>query len=90
VFIRADNARWLDIRRKQGFSQIGTKCNETWADGTTGDTHVFKLDLRAPASEQRRTHTVQHLDKTLTDLTQGEPAPSALPEGKAISRSRRI
>jgi len=75
VFIRADNTRWLDIRRRQGFVQIGTKSNETWADGTIGDTHVFTLDLRAPALEQRRQRTLQHLDETVASLTQGANAP---------------
>jgi GNAT superfamily N-acetyltransferase len=75
VFIRSDNTRWLDIRRRLGFTQVDTKRNELWADGTTGDTCVFRFDLHAPTPKQRRQQTLLHLDETVASLNQGAPAP---------------
>jgi GNAT superfamily N-acetyltransferase len=49
VFIRDDpqNKHWRDVRKKQGFVQIGVKDNVQWADGSIASMHVFVLDLYA-------------------------------------------
>ncbi|MBR0967869.1 GNAT family N-acetyltransferase [Bradyrhizobium diazoefficiens] len=69
VFIRSDNTRWLDIRLRQGFVQTGTKRNELWADGTTGDTHTFKLDLCPQHNAERAKQAIQYLGQTLAAIS---------------------
>lgn len=47
-FIRDDNEKWLGIRRKLGFVEIGTQYVSHWADNTSGNMIVFRRDLYAP------------------------------------------
>lgn len=76
-FIRADNKRWLDIRRKLGFVDIGIKQNECWADGTYGDTHILQFDLHTlrPAPQQQQ-QALRHLEQTV-EVLRGSDAPGS-------------
>lgn len=53
VDIRADNARNLGIRAKEGAVYLCTRRGVTWADGSTADTHFFILSL-SPGTETSR------------------------------------
>jgi GNAT superfamily N-acetyltransferase len=75
AFIRADNQRSQDIRKKQGFAYAYTLQDEKWADGSIGDTHAFILDLRASTPELRHQQTIQNLGLVLAFLSQGAHAP---------------
>ena len=77
VFIRADNQRSQDIRKGQGFAYAYTIANETWADGSLGDTHAFAMGLRAPTPDERRQIAIDHLEDILGFLNQGPHAPKA-------------
>jgi hypothetical protein len=45
VFIRADNLRSQEIRKKQGAIYTHTKHNEIWADGSIADANCFEIDV---------------------------------------------
>jgi L-amino acid N-acyltransferase YncA len=88
-FIRADNKRWLDIRRRLGFVNVGIKRNDCWADGTYGDTHVLQFDLRAfePALQQQK-EAIRHLEQTV-DVLENSDTPPAGNREAATSPSTR-
>jgi RimJ/RimL family protein N-acetyltransferase len=71
VHIRSDNKRWLGVRQKLGFDQVGIRRVEEWADGTPGDSLIFRLDLHAPTLE----HTVRHLGEAIVSFNQGALVP---------------
>jgi GNAT superfamily N-acetyltransferase len=68
VFIRDDNTRSQEIRKKQGFTFVHTKRGEIWADGSVGDTYSFMLDLTGAKLNQRRTNATQHFQEVLASL----------------------
>jgi GNAT superfamily N-acetyltransferase len=80
-FIREDNKRWLEIRRKLGFVEIGTKHVPRWADGTSGNMIVLRLDLHAPKPQAQR--TLSCLEETLSFLQTLQEKPN-----EAMTRSR--
>jgi RimJ/RimL family protein N-acetyltransferase len=75
VFIRADNTRSQDIRKKQGFRYFYTKHDEVWADGSVADTLAFTLDLRPQPLQQRPQRTLRHLEETQEFLQKHPPHP---------------
>jgi hypothetical protein len=65
-FIREDNKSWLDIRRKLGFVEIGTKYVSQWADGTSGNMVILKRDLYALRPQLQKHKTIRYLENTIT------------------------
>ena len=65
-FIREDNKRWLDIRRRTGFVEIGTKYVSHWADNTGGNMVILIRDLSAPKPQQQK--ALNYLEDTLSSL----------------------
>jgi GNAT superfamily N-acetyltransferase len=86
-FIRATYTPALHICKNLGFVYAYTIPDEQWADGSTGDTHGFVLDLRAATPERRYQKTLRHLDEVLAFLTEGAHAP---PERYCRERSRHM
>jgi L-amino acid N-acyltransferase YncA len=73
AFIRADNIRSRDIRKRQGFRYITTKRNEIWADGSIADLHAFVLDLRMQPNEGQA-QALRQLRGALVFLRRQAPA----------------
>lgn len=81
VFIRTDNHRSQEIRKKQGFTYIGTKKNETWADGSIADMHAYSLAMEpADSNQTQRVATLQYLEDTLVLLNQDKDTIMPKPE----------
>lgn len=68
VFIRHDNQRSIDIRKKQGFQFVEAK-NEQWADGSAAPALCFTMDLADCQTQRERAlaslkQTLELLDDT--------------------------
>jgi len=81
-FIREDNKRWLDIRRRTGFVEIGTKYVSHWADNTDGNMVILIRDLSVPKPQQQK--SLHFLEDTISSL-EGLPAVS-----HGIVRARKV
>ena len=73
-FIREDNKRWLDIRRRLGFIEIGTKYISLWADNTGGNMVILRRDLYAPRPQPQ--NALQNLQNTISALEEPYVAPT--------------
>jgi len=87
VFIRADNLRSQEIRKRQGFNYVTTKRDEIWADGSVADVHTYILDLHQPVAQKfqidRPAKAVSDTEQTSTrdrrqpiDLKKGSASPA--------------
>ncbi len=71
VFIREDNLRSQDIRKKQGATYTHTKYNETWADGSVANVRCFMLDFAQSIPKQHLPYSdaLSHLTSVLADFS---------------------
>jgi GNAT superfamily N-acetyltransferase len=75
-FIREDNKRWLDIRRRTGFVEIGTKYVSHWADNTGGNMVILERDLLAPKPQQQK--ALHFLEDTISSLESLHAVPNSV------------
>jgi len=81
-FIREDNKRWLDIRRRTGFVEVGTKYVSHWADNTDGNMVILIRDLSAPKPQQQK--ALHHLEDTLSSLEQLHAVPHGVVRAQKV------
>ena len=75
VFVRDDNLHSRTIREAQGFTYVGTKKNEHWADGSVADTNLYILDLypNCPADENPHQRAIRRLEETVASMKDEVP-----------------
>jgi GNAT superfamily N-acetyltransferase len=90
VFIRADNVKSREIRERTGFVPIYTIHNETWADGSTGDTVAYVRDLRSHHPLNPYVRAAAHLEEVMTYLQNGLHAPDEAARPAPFRRPRAL
>lgn len=63
VIIRENNHRCIEIREHQGFSYVGIKPNDLWADGSRAASKSFFLNLNEEKPFQK--HSLNRVEKAL-------------------------